>query len=473
MGEFEYDLVSIGSGPGGQKAAIQAAKLGKRAAVIDLNPHVGGVCLHDGTIPSKSFREAIVHLSGLRVRTHYGKAYRVKQNISMADLTKWTDGIVEEVEQTLRFQLLRNGVDILCGHGSFIDPHTIRMEYKGQQQILKAHHVVLATGTAPRHPEGFAIDNEVVLDSNGILRLEKLPQSLSVIGGGVIGCEYASMFAALGMHVTLVEARPQLLGFVDHEIADEFSHFLSHQRVTVILNETVTRCSRSADGRAITYLKGGKRIVSDVLLVSAGRNGNVEKLNLGASGGIVPNERGHIPVNEHCQTVVPHIYAVGDVIGYPSLASTSIEQGRRAACHAFKLPYQGGNIPSPAGVYSIPEIAMVGKTEAELREAKTPYETGIGRFADVERGKIIGDTVGMLKLLFNRRTRKLLGVHIIGESASELIHLGQCVLANEGTIDYFADAVLNYPTLSLAYKVAALDGVNKLHSSATIDDPEV
>ncbi|MBN8549344.1 MAG: Si-specific NAD(P)(+) transhydrogenase [Deltaproteobacteria bacterium] len=469
MSGFDFDIVAIGSGPGGQKAAIQGAKLGKRAAVIDFNPYVGGVCLHDGTIPSKSFREAIMHLSGLRVRSHFGQAYRVKQNIHMTDLTQWSDGIIEDVEQTLRHQLIRNGVEIICGTGSFVDPHTVLVEHEGQSRTIKARNVVIATGTRPRRPDNFVIDEDVVLDSNGILHLNKLPHSLTVIGGGVIGCEYASMFAALGLKVTIVEARSQLLSFIDHEISGEFAHFLHDHRVTTLLNETVTSCARTPDGRAVTYLEGGKRIVSDVVLVSAGRTGNVEKLNLSAIG-IVPNERGYISVDEHCRTTVSHIYAVGDVIGQMSLASTSTEQGRRAACHAFGLPYQGAKIPSPAGIYAIPEIAMVGATENELRKSKTPYETGIGRFADVERGKIIGDTFGMLKLLFNRKTRQLLGVHIIGESATEIIHLGQSVLATGGTIDYFADAVLNYPTLTLAYKVAALDGLNKIIDSQALPE---
>ncbi|MCO6432052.1 MAG: Si-specific NAD(P)(+) transhydrogenase [Deltaproteobacteria bacterium] len=467
--DFDFDLIAIGSGPGGQKAAIQAAKLGKRAAVIDFNPNIGGVCLHDGTIPSKSFREAIMHLSGLRVWSHYGKAYRVKQTIEMSDLTRWSEGIIEEVEQTLRHQLLRNGVEIICGIGSFLDRNTVKIEHKGQQRIITARHIVIATGTKPRHPEGFQIDNDVVLDSNGILYMPKLPHSMTIIGGGVIGCEYASMFAALGLKITIVEAQAQLLSFVDHEIADAFAFYLREHRVTAIVNETVTHCARSNDGRAVTYLAGGKRIVSDVLLVSAGRTGNVERLNLQGVG-ISVNGRGHIPVNENCQTSTDNIYAVGDVIGHTNLASTSIEQGRRAACHAFGLPYQGGEIPFPSGIYSIPEIAMVGATERDLRKEKIPYETGIGRFKELERGKIIGDTFGMLKLLFNRRTRKLLGVHIIGESASELIHLGQSILAVGGTIDYFADAVLNYPTLTLSYKVAALDGLNKVIETKDILD---
>ena len=468
MNDFDFDLVAIGSGPGGQKAAIQAAKLGKRAAVIDFNPYVGGVCLHDGTIPSKSFREAIMHLSGLRVRKHYGQSYRVKHGIQMSDLTQWSDSIIRDVEQTLRHQLLRNGIEIFCGTGSLVGPNSILIEQGGQLRTITSRFIVLATGTRPRRPENFVIDDQVVVDSNGILHLAKLPHSLTVIGGGVIGCEYASMFAALGLKVTIIETRPQLLSFTDHEIAGAFAHFLHEHRVTVMLNETVTSCSRTPDGRAVTYVEGGKRVVSEVVLVSAGRVGNSEKLNLPAVG-IEPNERGYIPVDENCRTSVQNIYAVGDVIGQLSLASTSTEQGRRAARHAFGLKHGGAEIPSPAGIYSIPEIAMVGCTENDLRKSKTSYETGIGRFADVERGKIMGDTFGMLKLLFNRKSRRLLGVHIIGEGATELIHLGQSVLAAKGSIDYFADAVLNYPTLTLSYKVAALDGLNKLIDSQELD----
>ena len=473
--KYSYDIVSIGSGPGGQKAAIQAAKLGKRVAIVDANPLVGGVCLHDGTIPSKSFREAIMHLSGYKERSHYGKAYRVKHNVQMSDLTHRCSGIVNECEQTTRSQLIRNSVDIITGFGSVEDAHTVRVVNGNREIILSTEFIVIATGTRPWHPPGFDFDHKVILDSDSILHMTKLPKSLSVVGGGVIGSEYGSMFAALGIKVTMVEARKSILGFIDKELVDSLVYKLREQKAQIITNDKVIRCQRAPDGRAITYLESGKRIVTDALLVSAGRIGNVEGLNLEQLD-IEYDERGRVKVNEHFQTTVPNVYAVGDVIGFPALASTSQEQGRRASMHAFGLNDKGMNLPIPYGIYTIPEIAMVGQTESELSMNRIPYETGIGRFSEVERGKIIGDDSGVLKILFHRNTLQVLGVHVIGEGASEQIHLGQTVMAFEGGIDYLAHAVFNYPTLAQSYKIAALDGMNKiiathgLPDEATFDD---
>lgn len=458
---YDYDMVVIGSGPGGQKAAIQASKLGKRVVIVDAKADVGGTCLHDGTIPSKSFREAILHLSGYRERSHYGEGYRVKQHVCMEDLTERSTGIIDEIEQTIRSQLLRNEIDIIRGFGSIVDGHRVKVKHGNTEHVLTTEFIVIATGTRPWRPSTFAFDGEVIHDSDTILQMKKLPKSLSIVGGGVIGSEYGSMFSALGIKVTIVEAQPQILGFVDKELVESLMYILRQQKTHIITNDKVIRCGRSPDGRAVTYLESGKRVVTEVLLVSAGRVGNIEGLNLEAAG-IKADARGRIEANEHYQTTVPNVYAVGDVIGFPALASTSLEQGRRAACHAFGLRDKGFDLPLPYGVYTIPEIGMVGKTEQQLSADKIPYDTGIARFGEVERGKIIGESTGVLKLLFHRQSLQLLGVHIIGDSAAELVHVAQAVMAFQGGIDYLAQTVFNYPTLSQAYKTAALDGLNKV-----------
>lgn len=465
----KYDLVVLGSGPGGQKAAIQALKLGKKVAIVDPNPQVGGNCLHDGTLPSKSFREAIMHLSGYRERTHYGQAYRVKENITMKDLTDRTGGIERDIEQTQRSQLLRNRAEIITGFGHFEDSNTIRVIGGEVERRLTTDFVVIATGTRPWQPETFEFDNDTIMDSDGILRMDRIPKTLTVVGGGVIGCEYGSMFSALGVKVTIVEQREKILSFVDDELIDALVYNLRQQKACIITGDKVVGCRKAPDGRAVTYLESGRRFVSDKLLVSAGRVGNVEGLQL-ENVGLEADARGRLKVNEHFQTPTENIYALGDVIGFPALASTAMEQGRRAACHAFGLRDSAMNIPLPYGIYAIPEIGMVGATEAELRKDKVPYEYGIARFAELERGKIIGDKLGVLKLLFHRGTLQLLGVHIIGEGATELVHIGQTVMGFQGGIDYFVNAVFNYPTLATVYKTAALDGWNKIIATEGLPD---
>lgn len=469
MSQYAYDLVVIGSGPSGQKAAIQARKLGKRTIVVDANRQIGGNCLHDGTIPSKSFREAIMHLSGWRERSHYGQAYTVKQNIEFSDLTDRTTGIETEIEQTIRSQLLRNKVEILHGMASLIDAHTVQVTAGDTARMLSTDKIIIAVGTRPWRPNTFQFDNGIILDSNDILRMEQIPKTLTVVGGGVIGCEYGSMFAALGVKVTIVEQRNSILGFLDSELIDSLVYNLRQQKACIITGDKVIHCCASPDGRAVTYLESGRRVVSDQLLVSAGRVGNIEGLGLEPLG-IETDARGNIRVNKCFQTTCDNVYAVGDVIGSPALASTGMEQGRRAACHAFGLHDNAMNIPLPFGIYAIPEIASVGATEAELRATKTPYEYGIARFSELERGRIIGDNVGLLKLLFHRSSLQLLGVHIIGEAATELIHVGQTVIGFQGGIDYFVNAVFNYPTLAQAYKTAALDGWNKILATEGLPD---
>jgi NAD(P) transhydrogenase len=469
MTNFDYDMVVIGSGPGGQKAAVQGAKLGRKVLIVEARQFVGGASLYDGTVPSKSFREAIIHLSGYNQRKHYGQAYRVKENIEMADLVNRTDGIINEIEQTMRSQLIRNNIELVYGKGSFVSPHELKITSGKKEQVVTFASAVIAVGSYPWRPGDFQFDNDVIMDSDGILHMKQLPRSLSIVGGGVIGCEYGSMFAALGIKVTILEQREAILSFVDKELVDSLAYKLREQKVQIITNDKVVGCARSPDGRAVTYLESGKRVVTDKLLVSAGRVGNTHSLNL-ASVGIEPDKRGLIKVNDQYQTVAPHIYAVGDVIGAPALASTALEQGRRAACHAFGMADRAFMYPLPYGIYTIPEISMVGKTEIELSRDKIPYEVGIARFGEVERGKITGDDTGVLKLLFHRHTLRLLGVHIIGESASELIHVGQTAMALEGGIDYLSQAVFNYPTLGQAYRTAALDGMNKVVATQGLPD---
>lgn len=465
----KFDLVVIGSGPSGQKAAIQARKLGKKVAIIDSNLKVGGNCLHDGTIPSKSFREAIMHLSGYRERSHYGQAYSVKQNIEMLDLTDRTDAIETDIEQTIRSQLQRNKAEIIHGTASFVNENSISIVLGDTERTVHFEKAIIAVGTRPWRPSSFQFGNGIILDSDDILRMDRIPSSLTVVGGGVIGCEYGSMFSALGTKVTIVEQRNSILGFLDSELIESLVYNMRRQKTCIITGDKVLSCCASPDGRAVTYMESGRRLVSEKLLVSAGRVGNVDGLGL-ANVGIESNDKGLITVNANFQTTQPNIYAVGDVVGAPALASTGMEQGRRATCHAFGLVDTTINIPLPYGIYSIPEIATVGATEAELRATKTPYEYGIARFTEIERGKIIGDNIGVLKLLFHRQTLQLLGVHIIGEGATELIHIGQAVLGFHGGIDYFVNAVFNYPTLTQAYKTAALDGWNKAMATEGLPD---
>ncbi|MDD2943723.1 MAG: Si-specific NAD(P)(+) transhydrogenase [bacterium] len=467
--KYQYDMIVIGSGPAGQRAAIQALKLGKTVAVIERYPQVGGVSLHQGTIPSKSFREAIMHLSGYRERSHYGSAYRVKYDIEMDDLTERTHGIKKEIEQTFRSQLHRNNAHLLHGYASFLEPNTVKVRNGATEQVISGEYIVIATGTRPWRPDSFNFDHEVILDSDDVLNMTTLPKSICVVGGGVIGTEYGSMFSALGVKVTIVEQRPTILSFVDQELVDCLVYNLRMQKTQIIGGEKVVACAKSPDGRAVTYLDSGKRIVSEKLLISAGRVGNVEGLKLETIG-VEADNRGKITVNENYQTSIPNIYAVGDIIGFPSLASTSMEQGRRAACHAFRISNSTFTSLLPYGIYSIPEIGMVGETEQQLSLAKVPYETGIARFSEVERGRIIGENIGILKLLFHRCTHQLLGVHAIGEGATELVHIGQTVMGFGGGIDYLVDAVFNYPTLAQAYKTAALDGMNKVIATDGLPD---
>ena len=459
---FDYDIIVMGSGPSGQKAAVQAAKLRKRVALVEYERDLGGVCTNTGTIPSKSFRQAVLHLTGFRERSIYGSAYRVKTRITMEDLTFRISNIVAHENQVIEDQLRRNGIEILRGKAEFIDPHTIGVqESDGTVHKKSANYVVIAVGTIPHHPDSFSVDGEKILDSDQVLALKEIPRSITVVGGGIIGLEYASWFAVLGVRVTLIEARPELLSFVDFEIIEALKYHLRDLGMTLRLGEEVERISRRSDDQVETFLKSGKKVVSDVVLVSAGRQGNVATIGLDKTG-IVADKYGRISINEHFQTSTPNIYAVGDVIGFPSLASTGMHQGRLATSHAFGINDIDKHVDLPFGIWTIPEIGLVGETERSLTEKSVPYEVGISRYKEIARGLLVGDDTGMLKIIFHRDTHELLGIHIIGDGAIEILHLGQAVLNLKGGLEFFTSGVFNYPTLTECYKVAALDGLNKI-----------
>jgi len=456
-----YDMLVIGTGPAGQKAAVQAAKLSKRVAIIEQKMVVGGVCINTGTIPSKSLREAVLYLSGFRQRGLYGASYRVKQDITMEDLAFRCNHVVKREIEIIENQMARNHVDLIMGCAGFRDPHRLAIRTQTGTLEHTADYIVIATGTKPARPAHIPFDDERIIDTDGLLTLKRLPTSLTIVGGGVIGCEYASILATMGLKVVLVERRPRLLEFVDTEIIEALQFQMGEIGVTLRLNEEVVSIEKSSDGQVTVNLKSGKPVTASTLMYSAGRMGNSEDLNLEAVG-IKPDERGRLRVNENFQTDVPHIYAAGDIVGFPALASTSMQQGRHAACHAFGLACETETHLLPYGIYSIPEISMVGRNEEELTKADIPYGVGIARYREIARGQLIGDEIGMLKLLFHRRTRQLLGVHAIGDGATELIHIGQAVIAYGGKIDYFIGTVFNYPTLAECYRVAALDGINRL-----------
>lgn len=452
-----YDLAVIGSGPAGQKAAIQGAKLGKRVVIIDRADSVGGVCLQRGAIPSKTLREAVLYYTGFYHKQTYSA--RRRKDLSVEDLMARCSEVVENETRVVLDQLERNLVEVMEGEAFFADAHTLKL--RGQDHPLSADYFLIATGTVPARPEVIPFENDLIVDADGIITFTKLPRSLVVVGAGVIGAEYASILALLDIKVTLIDQRPRLLDFVDTEIAEALSYHMRDIGVILYFSKEVLSVEKSSKNKVRTTLKGGKRLLSDTLLYAVGRQGTTRGLGLEALG-IEVDQRGRIIVNEHLQTRLPHIYAAGDVIGFPSLASTSMEQGRLAACHAFGIStYHRPNL-IPYGIYTVPEISMVGENEKQLTEKGVPYEIGVARYREIARGQILGDRVGMLKLLFHQESQKLLGVHIIGQGATELIHIGQAVLAFEGTIDYFIENTFNYPTLAECYRVAALDGYNKV-----------
>jgi NAD(P) transhydrogenase len=460
-----YDMLVIGSGPAGQKAAIQGAKVGKKVGIVERKKFVGGLCINSGTIPSKSLREAVLFLSGFRQRNLYGASYRVKKDITFEDLLFKCDHVVKAEQEVVQNQLIRNHVDFILGNASFIEPHRLSIKQDLETNEHSADYIMIAVGTEPSRPAGIPFDDTAIIDSDGLLALKQLPRSLTIVGGGVIGCEYASILATLGIPVVLIERRPRLLEFVDSELIEALQYQMRSIGVTLRFNEEVTAVEKHPDGAVVIQLKSGKQIRAALLMYSSGRLGATKGLNL-ESIGIQADERGRLRVNENFQTAIPHIYAVGDVIGFPALASTSMQQGRHAACHAFGLACDTSTHLLPYGIYTIPEISMVGRNEDELTRDGVPYEIGVARYREIARGQLIGDTVGMLKLLFHSDTRELLGVHIIGEGATELVHIGQAVMALGGKLDYFVDAVFNYPTLAECYKVAALAALNRFPAIA-------
>jgi len=465
---YDYDLLVLGSGPGGQKAAIAGAKLGRRAAIVERRAMVGGVCINTGTIPSKTLREAVLYLTGRSQQEFYGASYRLKDEITVTDLTARTQHVIGREVDVIRSQLARNHVAMIVGTARFVDPHTVVVTGDEDEHRVSAEKIVIAVGTRPARPSTVDFDGKTVVDSDQILSMERIPASMVVVGAGVIGIEYASMFATLGTKVTVVERRDRMLDVCDLEIVEALKYQLRDLAVTFRFRETVTRVERHPHG-TLTILESGKRIPADTVMYSAGRQGVTDILDVAAAG-LVADDRGRITVDDHYVTAVEHIYAVGDVIGFPALAATSMEQGRRAVYHAFGEPVAGHlSALQPIGVYTIPEISYVGLTEDELTERSIPFEVGVSRYRELARGAILGDSYGMLKLLVHAETGALLGVHVFGTTATELVHIGQTVIGCGGTVDYLVDAVFNYPTLAESYKVAALDATNKMRAVATLD----
>jgi len=460
----KYDVLVIGSGPGGQKAALQAAKLGKKVAIVERSPYIGGAGIHTGTLPSKTLREVAMFLAGFKQRAVFGFQFTLGRDVTLSELMYRKTEVIRKQMEMIIAQFNRNNIEIVYGEAGFVDANTLSVKREGvAAEELSADVIIIAVGSRPARPETVPFDADHIYDSDTLLKLNKIPSTLTIIGGGVIGCEYACIFASLGVKVNLVEKKSALLTFADSEIVSNLMYWMRHAGVVLRLGEKVVDIVVERPERVVTHLESGKVIVSEKLLYTMGRVGNTDRLNLSVLG-IQPTDRGLLKVNESFQAVAPNVYAIGDVIGFPSLASTSMEQGRRAVCNA--LGAEGLTCPVasclPFGIYTIPEISMVGETEESLTEKGISYEIGSAYFSDVARGQIIGDVHGMLKLLFDRETRRLLGVHIIGEKASELIHIGQAVLNYGGPVDYFKDTVFNYPTLSDAYKEAALNGLNKL-----------
>lgn len=463
---YDFDLVSIGSGPAGQRAAVQAAKLGHRVAIIEKARCVGGVCVDTGTIPSKTLREAVVTFSGLAGKGDRLPWAKLEARPTCQQLFAGVDTVISREIEVVENQLRRNDVAVISGAASFQDPHTLVVQSaNGGWRTVTAEHIIVAVGTRPSPPPGIEADGEIILNTDDMVRLKTLPRTLSVVGAGVIGIEYTSIFSALGVAVTLLERRDRPLEFLDREIVDELLHQMRSRNVTLRFGEAVESIgiSEGPPRKAVLLLESGKRIVTDMVLFSAGRIAATDALNLAAAG-LAADGRGRLEVDDRFRTAVPHIFAAGDVIGYPSLAATSSEQGRLAACAAFGVE-AGPMAPHfPIGIYAIPEISMVGAPEHELTQKRVPYESGIARYREIARGQILGDYAGMFKLLFHREDHRLLGIHCIGTGATELVHVGQAVLGLGGGLDYFLRTVFNYPTLAECYKVAALDASNKLRS---------
>ncbi|MCB1351599.1 MAG: Si-specific NAD(P)(+) transhydrogenase [Rhodobacteraceae bacterium] len=458
-----FELIVIGSGPSGRRAAIQAAKFGCRVLVIERGRRVGGVSVHTGTIPSKTLRETALNLSGWRERGFYGRAYRVKRDLSAKDLRARLEMTLGHEVEVLEHQFARNQVQTLRGAARFTSPHEIEVTGEGGEvTTFSADRFLLAVGTVPHRPAHVPFDGQSIFDSDEILELPALPRYMTVIGAGVIGVEYATIFSALDVHVTLVEPRMSMFDFLDRELVEDFTYQLRDRGMVLRFGAEVERVERLGPGNCEVHLKGGRRIRSGMVLFAAGRVGATAALNLPACG-LEADKRGRLAVDpDTFQTSVPHIYAAGDVIGFPSLASTSMEQGRIAVCHALGKPAHRPPESFPYGIYAVPEISTTGLTEEEVRDRGIAYECGVARFRETSRGHIMGLESGMLKMIFDLETRRLLGCHIVGEGATELIHIGQAVINLGGTLEYFVENTFNYPTLAEAYKIAALDAWNRM-----------
>ena len=456
-----YDMLVIGSGPAGKRAVVQAAKLGKKAAVIERAEQVGGVSVHTGTIPSKTLRETALYLSGFRQRTFYGNSFRLKEDLCAEDLFKRVDMTRQYEVQVMENQFYRNGAIVIKGSASFVDDHTVQVTNCDQTEIYSADYILIATGTHPFRPSNIPFDGCNVVDSDEILNLKEIPRSMAVIGAGVIGIEYSTIFAALDTQITVIDVKEKFLEFIDKEIVDELEHEMRSSGATFCLGDSVDEINVDEKGQVTTKLKSGRTVVTDVVLFASGRSGTIDGLEL-EKAGLSADSRGRINVNDNYQTDVTHIYAAGDIIGFPALAATSMEQGRHATCHAFDVKVDNKPRNFPYGIYSVPEVSMVGMTEQEVKSEGIAYEVGLARFGETSRGLISGRTEGMLKMIFSIDDGKLLGVHIIGEGATELIHIGQAIFTLEQGIDYFIETTFNYPTLAEAYKIAALNAWNRM-----------
>jgi NAD(P) transhydrogenase len=467
-----YDLVVLGSGPAGRRAAVQAAKLGKSVVVIDDRNRVGGVSVHTGTIPSKTLRETVLNLSGWRERGFYGRSYRVKSDICSTDLSARLGMTLNHEIEVLEHQFARNNIRTLRGAGRFLDAHRIAVSSEAGdrrlEEVIEADKVLIAVGTRPFRPNNIPFNGTSIVDSDDFIGAPRVPKSLTVVGAGVIGLEYATIFSALDVPVTIIEPRETILDFMDREIVDHLIYQMRDRGIALHLGAEVATIAQEPSGKACCTLVDGRQVRSEMVLYAAGRMGATDSLNL-ASCGLETDRRGRLTVNpETYQTSIPHIYAAGDVIGFPSLASTSMEQGRIAACHAFGHAMPNGQQHFPLGIYAVPELSSVGLTEAEARTQGIAYECGIARFRETSRGHIMGIEAGLLKMIVGLKDRRVLGVHIIGEGATELVHIGQAVINLGGTIDYFIDNSFNYPTLAEAYKVAALDAWNRMPHVAVV-----
>ncbi|MBE1297861.1 Si-specific NAD(P)(+) transhydrogenase [Phycobacter azelaicus] len=462
MSQYDYDLVIIGSGPSGRTAAIQAGKLKRRVLVIDRKDRLGGVSVHTGTVPSKTLRETVLNLTGWRERSFYGRAYRVKDQIDAEDLKARLHMTLDHEVDVLEHQFNRNHVEWLAGLARFIGPNEVEVATEaGDTTRVTAEKFLIATGTRTYRPDDVPFNGKTIVDGDEFLEMEEIPRSLIVVGAGVIGVEYATMFSALDVRVTLIEPRETFLDFIDRTIIHEFTHQIRENGVDLRLGSAIEKIEDEGSHIEVS-MANGRHVRGEMLLFAAGRMGNTDSLNLKAVG-LETDHRGRISVERKTyQTAVPHVYATGDVIGHPSLASTSLQQGRVAACHALETPTVPESPWFPYGIYSVPEISTCGMSEEELQERGVPYEVGIARFRETSRGHIMGLEHGMLKMLFSLKTRRVLGVQIVGEGATELIHIAQAVLNLKGTVEYFVQNTFNYPTLAEAYKIAGLDAFNRM-----------